>query len=303
MPRGQRVGALGNTAATVASWSDTKIVVYVPNTIASGALAVSIIGANGLQSVNGLTFQLLDDVAASTPGTTATNPRLAQVGPGRTFATIQAALQAAVPSPAIRNNRGQITTPARPYWLVVVWPNTQTTDNPKGEYTENLIVHHAVRIQGVGPGGFDPSGAFVAGTIVDGSGFSADNTIGTNWVALLSGLQYDGDPAVPDAAVVTYLDDPALASVGGYQPAIDGFSIINGSQSDFAGNVNEITGGFTTPYGASGALVTQGGGIYVHNNVRNLHVTDDVFRVTAVRTAARSASARRTSVTTATTGW
>ncbi len=28
----------------------------------------------------------------------------------------------------------------------------------------------------------------------------------------------------------------------------------------------------------TGALVTQGGGIYVHSNVRNLHVTDNVIR-------------------------
>ena len=39
-----------------------------------------------------------------------------------------------------------------------------------------------------------------------------------------------------------------------------------------------LTGGVTTPYGATGALVTQGGGIYVHDNVRSLQVTDNVIR-------------------------
>ncbi len=51
-----------------------------------------------------------------------------------------------------------------------------------------------------------------------------------------------------------------------------------GAQSDFPTNINEITGGIKTPYGAAGALVTQGGGVYVHNNVRGLHVTDNVIR-------------------------
>ena len=63
-----------------------------------------------------------------------------------------------------------------------------------------------------------------------------------------------------------------------YPVAIDGFAITGGVQSDFPANINELTGGIKTPYGAAGALVTQGGGIYVHNNVRNLQVTDNVIR-------------------------
>ena len=58
-----------------------------------------------------------------------------------------------------------------------------------------------------GPGGFDASGAFVPGSILDGAGFNPDNAGGTSWISLLGSLRYSGDRAVPDAAVVTVLDD------------------------------------------------------------------------------------------------
>ena len=62
-----------------------------------------------------------------------------------------------------------------------------------------------------------------------------------------------------------------------YPVAIDGLQVTGGSQSDFPGNVNVLTGGVTTPYGATGALVTQGGGIYLHNNNRSVRITDNVI--------------------------
>ncbi|MDQ1541012.1 MAG: large repetitive protein, partial [Actinomycetota bacterium] len=213
----------------------------------------------------GLTIQVLDAATASTPGSTPTNPVLSEVGPTKPFKTVQAGLNDARPA-----NSG------RAYRLLVVWPNAQTTDNPQGEYTENVIVHSRARIQGVGPGGFDSAGTFVPGSIIDGSGFNADNPSGTNWITLLSGLNYSGDPAVPDAAVVTVLDDPSKNY--GYDTTLDGFTITGGAQSDFPANINEIAGGIKTPYGAAGALITQGGGVYVHNNVRNLHLTDNIIR-------------------------
>ncbi|MGB8649718.1 MAG: IPT/TIG domain-containing protein [Mycobacteriales bacterium] len=259
--------ALNGTTVTPTSWADKKIVFTVPATLASGPAALSITRASGLSSVNGLDIQVLDAVSASTPGTSPTNPRLAEVGPGKAYSTIQAALEAARPTSGSR------------YWLVVVWPNAQTTDNPQGEYTENLIVHHQVHIQGVGPGGFDADGVFTPGSIIDGSGFNADSAGGTAWVALLGSLQYSGNPAVPDAAVVTVLDDPRGTAVPTTYPlTFDGFTVTGGAQSDLPVNINEINGGITTPYGASGALVTQGGGVYVHSNVRNLQLTDNIIR-------------------------
>lgn len=258
----------GNVMSTL-SWTDKEITFRMASN-ASGALSIGITAANGLSSYNGLTIQGLVAATSSNvanAGRTATNPKLAEVGPGKPFSTIQAALEAAVP------------TRARPYWLVVVWPNAQTSDTPRGEYTENLIVHHQVRIQGVGPGGFQPDGTFVSGSIIDGAGFNPDNQSGLDWITLLSGLTYSGDPAVPDAAVVTVLDDPSRSGFvpRTYPTALDGFTITGGAQSDFATNINAITGGVTTPYGAAGALITQGGGVYVHSGVINMRLTDNIL--------------------------
>jgi hypothetical protein len=255
---------LNGAATPTGTWADKKITFPVPANF-SGPLALSITNTSGLSSVNGLTIQALDAVGVA--GSSATSPVLLEVGPHRRYSTIQAALEAARP------------TAASPYWLVVVWPNAQTSANPQGEYTENLIVHHQVKIQGVGPGGFDSAGNFVPGSIIDGSGFNADNPSGTNWVNLLGRLRYSGDPAVPDAAAVTVLDDPTGAVVPtSYPLTLDGFTVTGGAQSDLPVNINEINGGITTPYGATGALVTQGGGVYVHSNVHNLHVTDNIIR-------------------------
>jgi hypothetical protein len=256
-----------NTATmTTTSWTDTKIVFTVPTTFASGPATLSITNGSGGANVNGLNIQVLD-AASSSSGSSPTNPMLAEVGASKPYKTVQAGLEAARP------------TSSRRYWLVVVWPNAQTSGNPQGEYTENVIVHHQVKVQGVGPGGFQPSGAFVPGTILDGSGFSPDNAVGTTWVNLLSSLNYSGDPAVPDSAVITVLDDPNGTTVPtSYPTTIDGFTVVGGSQSDFATNIIDVTGGTKTPYGGAGALITQGGGIYVHNNVRGLNVTDNIIR-------------------------
>lgn len=254
-----------NRATT--SWTDTQVTFIVPGTFDPGSYTLSITRTDtGLSTYNALTIQVLNNANAATDGNTAGRPRIAEVGPGRQYATIQAALEAATP------------TAAKPYWLVVVRPNAQTTtDNPLGEYSENVIVHHQVRIQGVGPGGFQGT-TYVPGSIIDGSGFNPDNPSGARWITLLSGLRYTGNQAVPDAAVITVLDDPALSTLTTYPTTIDGFTITGGAQSNFAGNVNAITGGVKTPYGAAGALITQGGGIYVHHNVTGLQLTDNVIR-------------------------
>ncbi|MET3805069.1 hypothetical protein ABIB25_002069 [Nakamurella sp. UYEF19] len=264
----QNLLTLNGAAVGATTWSDHQIVFTVPSTTPAGPQTISIKnGTTGLSSVNGLTIQVLDLATATNAGKAATTPALAEVGPGKPFSTIQAALEAAQP------------TAGKKFWLVVVWPNDQTTNDPQGEYTENLIVHHQVKIQGVGPGGFDSSGTFVRGSIIDGTGFNPDNPGGTNWITLLSRLRYSGNPAVPDAAVVTVLDDPAGVSVpNSYPLTMDGFTITGGAQSDFPANINELTGGIKTPYGATGALVTQGGGVYVHSNVQNFQLTDNIIR-------------------------
>ena len=265
---GSTAGVLRLNGAPVSTltWANKQITFRVPAG-STGALSIGVTATNGLSSYNGLTIQALGAFSNGSVGRTPTTPRLAEVGPGKQYSTIQAAIQAAVP------------TRSQPYWLIVVWPNAQTTTDPHGEYTENVIVHHQVRIQGVGPGGFDADGVFVRGSIIDGAGFNPDNPSGTAWIALLGTLTHTGNPAVPDAAVVTVLDDPRVGNAvpRSYNTALDGFTITGGAQSDFAGNINAITGGIKTPYGAAGALVTQGGGIYVHAGVIGLQVTDNII--------------------------
>ncbi|WP_344115017.1 hypothetical protein [Kribbella alba] len=258
---------LDGTAMAVTSWTDKSITFTVPNTFALGSAVLSITGHNGKSSVNGITVQVLAAANTLTAGMTANNPLITEVGPTKTYKTVQAGLEAATP------------TRLRPYRLVVVWPNAPSSTNPHGDYNENVIVHHQVRIQGVGPGGFDSANTWVPGSILDGSGFNLDNPNGTDWVNLLSSLRYSGNPAVPDSAVVTVLDDPARAGFvpNSWPVSLDGLSITGGAQADLPGNVNALTGAVTTPYGAAGALITQGGGVYAHSNVRNLQVTDNVI--------------------------
>ena len=259
---------LGGTAITPSTWGNEKIEFQVPNATPTGARAVQITTATGAKSVNGLTVQVV--TGSGTTGGSVANPRIVEVGPNHAYATIQAALEAARPTNSVR------------YWLVAVWPNAQTSANPRGEYTENLIVHHRVRLQGVGAGGFASGGRYIAGSIIDGIGFNPDNQQGADWINLLSSLSYSGDEAVPVGAVITVLNptgggsnnEPSATS---YPPTIDGFSVTGGVQLDFPTNINTITGGTHTPYGATGSLTSQGGGIYVHAGVTNLQITDNII--------------------------
>ncbi|MEO7132487.1 MAG: IPT/TIG domain-containing protein [Dermatophilaceae bacterium] len=260
---------VGGALVTTTAWTDASISFTLPNTAAfRGALRVQITNAAGRSSANALTVWGLDNGLGV--GSAPTNPRLAEVGPGKAYATIQAALEAATP---------QSSPAGRRYWLVVVWPGAQTTANPRGEYNENLIVHHQVAIQGVGAGGFRPDQTFVRGSIIDGQGFNPDLESGAAWIRLLGTLTYSGPPAVPDGAVVTVLDDLGRNGVvpAAYPVAIDGFQITGGSQADFPANVNTLGGYVSTPYGATGALVTQGGGVYVHYNVNGVRISDNII--------------------------
>ncbi len=264
-----KVGSTTLTGANIVSWSDTKIVFVAPTT--TGAQPVSITAANGRSAYNTLTLQVITGATSPTnagPGRSAANPIVREVGPGKQYATIQAAVDAARP------------TTAQPYNLVVVWPGTSSNLSPRGEYLENVLVDTRVHLQGVGPGGFQGA-TYVPGSIIDGAGFNPDNPSGAAWLATLTRLAaspgYTGDPAVPDAAVVTFLNPPGNEQQAStWRATLDGFQITGGSQSDFAGNVNLLTGGIQTPYGATGALITQGGGIYVHNGVKGLQLTDNL---------------------------
>ena len=267
-------------AQQIVSWTDTAITFAVDVGLQPGLASVSVTAGNGRSSVNGLSLHVLSSVAVN--GVAAYSPRLLQVNPpaayapqsfkvGGTFAspvlgnypTVQAALDKAA---ALRAAGGANS-------LVVVWPAPATQDNPRGEYRENLVVSSPVRLQGVGPGGFQGAN-YVAGSSLDGLGFNPDNDRGQAWVTKVGSLTYAGPRNVPDAAVVTVVSNNDFGA--SYFGALDGFTVTGGAQADFATNINAVLGGTKTPAGAPGALITQGGGIYLHAAANNYHVTNNV---------------------------
>ena len=243
---------------------------------------------SGKSAVNGLTLQVLgSNIAGATY-----NPTLLQVNPPAAYAgdsTLRGSvrLNYAQSSPAGTVTNGDPNTnpenilqravdqaAAYPQALLIVWPNATAKDNPTGDYFENLVVHSPVKIQGVGPGG--GSGAdLVAGSRINGLGFNPDNAAGAAWVAKVGSLTYDGPANVPDAAVVTYLGRGTTFG-SGFAGSLDGFTVTGGSQSDFATNIGAIYGDVKTPAGAPGALVSQGGGIYLHASANNVQIADNV---------------------------
>jgi hypothetical protein len=269
------VSGLLGTTVTINSWSDRQIIVSLSRPLLPGAGAITVTANNGLQTRSGITVQMLGPPTGAGLGT-ALNPRLRQVNPPAsavipgevTYTTVQAALEAAARANDVS--------------VVAVWPNAPSQDNPAGAYYENVVIHSSVRLQGVGPGGLYADGTEVRGSILDGRAYGIDNASGTAWLALVGSIPHAGPAQVPDGAVVTVLARANQFNVLN-PPAVDGFRITGGNQSDFAGNANDVAGaagaagGVTTPVGATGALVTQGGGVYLHAEARYARVTDNVI--------------------------
>ena len=82
---------------------------------------------------------------------------------------------------------------------MVVYPGAATPSNPRlnprGAYYENLIMASPVKLQGVGPGGFQGD-TFVRGSIIDGGAFAGDTQLATDWYTKLGGLTWDGNQDV-----------------------------------------------------------------------------------------------------------
>jgi hypothetical protein len=261
-------GVIG-VSVTINSWSDRQITVTLGRPLLPGAAAIAVTANNGQQTRNGVTLQMLGAANGLGLGTVL-NPRLRQVNPPAgaaaagetTYSTVQGALEAAA-------TQGDVE-------VVAVWPNAPSQDNPAGAYYENVVIHSSVRLQGVGPGGQYPDGTEVRGSILDGRAFGIDNATGTAWLALVGSIPHAGPAQVPDGAVVTVLGRANQFNL--LNPsAVDGFRITGGNQSDFAGNVNDVTGAVRTPAGATGALITQGGGVYLHAEARYARITNNVI--------------------------
>ncbi|MGD9958246.1 SdrD B-like domain-containing protein [Nocardioides sp.] len=246
----------GVDIATTA-WSDTQIAAAIPAGSATGAHQLLITADNGLKTVNALTFHVLGG---------SYTPTVREVGPGRQFGTIQAALNAAFSSTA--ND------------LVVVYPNTATQQNPRGAYFENLIMASPVKLQGVGPGGFQGQD-YVGGTILDASAFGGDTQVATDWYTLLDSLTWDGNQAPNDGEGIYVLASENATTAAGrarqftsaFPAAIDGFEIRGGNQQGFPGNIDQITG---LPTGLPANIQTQGGAIFANAYARNLQITNNL---------------------------
>ena len=248
---------LDGAAVTTTGWSSTQITMSVPAGAPVGAHQLTITAGNGLSTTNGLTFHVLG---------TGYSPAVRAVGPGRQYATIQAALNAAL------TNDGDD--------LVVVYPGTTTQANPRGAYFENLIMASPVKLQGVGPGGFQGPD-HVGGTVLDAGAFGGDTQLASDWYTLLDTLTWDGNQAPNDGAGIYVIASQNATTAAGrarqftstFRASIDGIEIRGGNQQGFPGNISEVTG---QPTGLPANIQTQGGAIFANAYARNLQITNNL---------------------------
>jgi hypothetical protein len=261
---------------TVASWTDTQIATSVPAGWALGPHQLQIAAANGKRTVNGLTIHVIDTAAGSAyrpilrevvaPGA----PAPVGTPPGGTtrFTTIQAAVEAAAGTAG--NARGN---------LVVVYPGAVDPNprvNPRGAYYENVVIHSPLKLQGVGPGGFQGA-TYVPGSIIDGSSFAGDTQLATDWRALVAGLTWSGNQTVYEGAAVTLFTTAGqfAARAGAARASIDGFDVRGGDQQGFPANINQIGG---QPTGLPPNAITQGGGVFANAWADNLQISNNLFQ-------------------------
>ena len=251
--------------SAITAWSDTSIAVNVPTSVTPGAKQLTVTANNGQSTTNGLTIHALGG---------SYNPTLRLVGPGKTYSTIQAALDVPVTQNNNTNN------------LVIVYPNNPTPGNPRlnprGAYYENLIMASPAKLQGVGPGGFQGS-TYVPGSIIDASAFGSDTDAATAWFNKIAGYTWDGSQAIADGEGIYVLASQNANTTSGrarqftssYKASIDGFDLRGGQQNGFPGNVNDLTGGATA---LPPTIETQGGAIFANAYARYLQVTNNVVQ-------------------------
>ncbi|HYD39671.1 MAG TPA: SdrD B-like domain-containing protein [Anaeromyxobacter sp.] len=236
------------------SWSDTEITVQVATTVPPGPHQLAVTAASGRRTVNGLTFHVRRGAYL---------PAVLEVGPGRTYETIQAAVDAAGTNAAAND-------------LVVVYPGapdlTNPRMNPRGAYYENVILGGPIKLQGVGPGGFRGT-TWVPGSIIDGGAYGGDTALAEAWRTRVAGMTWSGNQVVFEGAAVTVFGTAGQYGAA-YPAAIDGFQIRGGDQMGFPGNINEIGG---TPTGLPANVTTQGGGVFLNGYAPYFRITNNHF--------------------------
>ncbi|MCB0099542.1 MAG: IPT/TIG domain-containing protein, partial [Caldilineaceae bacterium] len=272
---GDRLGARALSNGAVEVYKNSTLIGSVnvtsgstpwPTTLAQGGgqIGLRFTGTNGTGNAGPSAGDARIDnfgggnVAASTGGSY--TPHVYEVGPGKAYATIQSAIDAAQAS----NGND----------LVVVYPGQPDLSNPRynprGAYYENLIINSPIKLQGVGPGGFQGA-TYVPGSIIDGGAFGGDGVVADNWYTTIGGITWDGNQEIYDGAVVSIFAHAAgsAAFTDSYKASIDGFDLRGGNQQGFPGNINEIGG---LPTGQPANLITQGGAIFANGYARYLQI-------------------------------
>ncbi len=230
---------------STSAWSDTSITATIPNTMPFGTHQMTITAGNGSSTVNSLTYHVTG---------TGYNPLVYEVGPGKTYATIQAGMNAAAAAAGGRPR------------LVVVYPSAT------GIYLENVVMNAEMKLQGVGPGGTYADATKVYGSVIDGRGVAGDTPYAEAWNVFMAGLTWSGNQSITEGPVVY-----VVAQDGNFDninhASIDGFTIQGGDQQGFPNQIeananpalHEVTG-------------VQGGGIYVNGYARNLQITNNILQ-------------------------
>ena len=226
----------------------------------------------GRSTVNGLTFHVLG--AGYNP--TVLRGR-ARSRPTTAYATESrpAASDAASHAQPARDDL-VVVYPARP-----TWPTR--ANNPRGAYYENLIMASPVKLQGVGPGGFQGTHLRPGLDHRRAAPSAATPTWPPTGSPRSAGLTWDGNQAVNDGEAIYVLASqnattrPAgpASSPAASRPRIDGFDIRGGDQHGFPGNINDLTGG---PTGLPPNIITQGGAIFANAYARYLQITNNVVQ-------------------------
>lgn len=231
-------------------WSDTQFSLTVAPSVAVGAKQLQITATSGKRTINGLTLHVIGG---------AYNPTLYPVGPGKTYATIQAAVNAAASAGGTQLR------------LVIVYPGTTAQWNPQGAYFENVVLHAPVLLQGVGPGGVRANGSTVLGSVIDGRGIGGDSPYAADWRAFVLGLTWDGNQAIYEGAVVY-----VVASNGEFTASrsvvIDGFTIQGGDQQGFPNNLQPVD-----PTIQDFAAV-QGGAVFANAYAQYMKITNNIVQ-------------------------
>ncbi len=151
-----------------------------------------ITAANGQHTVNALTFHVLGG------GYT---PTVREVGPGSPVRHHPGGAGRGVLEQR-RRSRGRLPGQRR------------RTANPRGAYYENLIMASPVKLQGVGPGGFQGQD-YVAGTVLDAGGFGGDSQLATDWWTKIAGYTWDGNQNVNDGEGIYVLASQNATTAAG----------------------------------------------------------------------------------------